>query len=57
MLPFGPGRSLGKMGAQGGADGGPLGIAKHVDEIQIGSHQGLQCAIEHQRFYRASPVT
>ena len=57
VLPFGPGGSLREVGAQGGADEGSLGVAKHVDEVQIGRHQRLQRAIEHQGFNRASPVT
>ena len=56
MLPLGPGGSLGEVGAQGGADGRPLSVAKHVDEVQVGRHQRLEFAIEHQGFDRASPV-
>ena len=41
VLPFSPGRGLGKVGAQGGADGRPLGVAKHVDEVQVSSHHRL----------------
>ena len=35
VLPLGPGRSLREVGAQGGADVGPLGVARHVDEVQV----------------------
>ena len=41
VLPLGPGRSLREVGAQGGADVGPLGVAKHVDEVQVSRHQRL----------------
>ena len=57
VLPLGPGRSLGEVGAQSGADVGPLGVAKHVDEVQVSRHQRLQRAVEHWGFDRASPVT
>ena len=56
MLPLGPGRGLREVSAQSSADGGPLCVAKHVDEVQIGSHERLQRAVEHQRFNRASPI-
>ena len=38
VLPLSPGGSLGEVGAQGGADVGPLGVAKHVDEVQVSRH-------------------
>ena len=38
VLPLGPGGSLGEVGAQGGADVGPLGVAKHIDEVQVSRH-------------------
>ena len=57
VLPLSPSGGLGKVGAQGSTDGGPLGVAKHVDEIQVSSHERLQCAIEHHGFDRASPMT
>ena len=47
---------LRKVGAQSSADVGPLSIAKHVDKVQIGRHQRLNRAIEHQRFNRTAPV-
>ena len=56
MLPLGPGGRLGKVSTQGGSDVGPLSVAKHVDEVQVGRHQRLERAVEHQRFNRASPV-
>ena len=56
MLPLGPGGRLGKVSTQGGSDVGPLSVAKHVNEVQVGRHQRLERAVEHQRFNRASPV-
>ena len=56
MLPLGPGGSLGKVGTQSGSDVGPLSVAKHVDEVQVGRHQRIERAIEHQRLNRAPPV-
>ena len=38
MLPLSPGGRLGEVDAQGGADVGPLGVAKHVDEVQVSRH-------------------
>ena len=56
VLPLGPGGRLGKVSTQSGSDVGPLSVAKHVDEVQVGRHQRLERAIEHQTFNRASPM-
>ena len=47
VLPLGPGGRLGKVSTQSGSDVGPLSVAKHVDEVQVGRHQRLERAVEH----------
>ena len=44
------------MRAEGFADGGPLGIAKHVDQVQIGRDKRFKSAVGRQGFNGAAPV-
>ena len=40
----------------GFADAGPLGVAKHVDQIQVGRNKRLKGAVGRQGFKGAAPV-
>ena len=42
-----PGRGFWKMRAESLADTRPLGVAEHVDKIQVGRHQRLNLAVGH----------
>ena len=45
-----------EMRAEGFADVGPLGIARLVDQIQIGRDERLMSAVGRQGFNGAGPV-
>ena len=44
------------MRAKGFADAGPLGVAKHVDQVQISRDKRLERAVGRQGFHDAAPV-
>ena len=43
-----------RLRAEGFVDAGPLGVAKHVDQVQIGRDKRLDRAVGRQGFNRAS---
>ena len=57
MLPLSPGCGFREVCAEGFADAGPLGVAKHVDQIQVGRDKRLKRAVGRQGFHDATPVT
>ena len=57
VMPAGPGESLFEVLVDGGANGRPLGIAEHVDKIQVGGHHGLKIPRENKFFDDTSPVS
>ena len=56
MLSLSPGSSLREVRAEGFADAGPLGIAKSVDQVQIGRVKRLKSAVGRQGFNGCAPV-
>ena len=46
----------GEVRAKGFADAGPLGVAKYVDQVQIGCDKRLERAVGRQGFNGAAPV-
>ena len=55
MLPLSPGCGFREVCAEGFADAGPLGVAKHIDQIQIGRDKRLERAVGRQGFNGAAP--
>ena len=45
-----------KVCPEGFADAGPLGVAKHVDQIQVGRNKRLKRAVGRQGLNGATPV-
>ena len=56
VLPLSPGCGFREVRAKGFADAGPLGVAKHVDQVQIGRDERLDRAVGRQGFNGAAPV-
>ena len=57
VMPASPGESLLEMLVDGGANGAPLSVAKHVDKIQVGGHHVLKFPREDEFFDDAPPVS
>ena len=55
VLPLSPGCGFREVCAEGFADAGPLGVAKHIDQIQIGRDKRLERAVGRQGFNGAAP--
>ena len=56
MLPLRPGCGFREVCAESFADAGPLGVAKHVGQVQIGRDQRLERAVGHRGLNGAAPV-
>ena len=52
VLPFSPGRGLPEVRLQGLTDARPLGVAKHVEDVQVSRHQRSQGAVHHHGLKR-----
>ena len=56
VLPLSPGCGFREVCAKGFADAGPLAVAQHVDQVQIGRDKRLERAVGRQGFNGAAPV-
>ena len=56
VLPLSPGCGFREVCVEGCADARPLGVAKHVDQVQVGRDKRLKRAIDRQKFSGAAPV-
>ena len=54
---LGPGRGFRKVRAESLADTRPIGVALHVDKIQVGRHQRLERAVGRQGLDGTTPAT